>query len=391
MVRKWSAMTSQPLAGIRVLDLTRLLPGGVCSMLLADMGADVIKIEAPDGGDYARWMPPLVSGQGVYFVATNRGKRSAILNLKDEAGQAVLHRLVESADVLIESYRPGVMDRLNAGYEALREINPRIVYCALSGWGQDGAYADRSGHDLNYVSIAGMTGAMLTPQPMGGQIADIGGAYAAVAGIAAALFGRERSGEGAYLDVSLFESSLPFMLTTWVESILPGDHLRGGLTGQLACYNVYTAADGESVALAALEPKFWANFCHAVERPDLIDGYTDPARQGELVAQLSALFRQRSAAEWAAQLENADCCFTRVNAPDDPPDDPHVRARGLLGVTPQGMPWMRSPIRLGDAPKITAPPGYGEHTRAVLREAGYADAEIDSLIAAGAVGQGENS
>ena len=391
MVRKWSDMTSQPLAGIRILDLTRLLPGGVCSMLLADMGADVIKIEAPDGGDYARWMPPLVGGRGVYFLATNRGKRSAIVNLKDARGQSVLHRLVESADVLIESYRPGVMDRLNAGYEALRKINPRLVYCALSGWGQDGAYADRSAHDLNYVSIAGMTGAMLIPQPMGGQIADIGGAYAAVAGIVAALFGRERSGEGAYLDLSLFESSLPFMLTTWVESILPGDHVRGGLTGQLACYNVYTAADGDSVALAALEPKFWANFCHAVERPDLIDGYTDPARQDELAAELSALFRQRSAADWAALLENADCCFTRVNTPADALDDPHVRARGLLGVTPQGMPWMRSPIRLGDAPEITAPPGYGEHTRAVLREAGYADAEIDSLIAAGAVGQGENS
>ena len=384
-------MTSQPLTGIRVLDLTRLLPGGVCSLLLADMGADVIKIEGPDGGDYARWMPPLVGGQGVYFLATNRGKRSAIVNLKDARGQAVLHRLVENADVLIESYRPGVMDRLNVGYEALRKVNPRLVYSALSGWGQDGVYTDRSGHDLNYVSVAGMTGAMNIPQPMGGQIADIGGAYAAIAGISAALFGRERTGEGMYLDLSLFESALPFMLTTWVESILPGDHVRGGLTGRLACYNVYAAADGESVALAALEPKFWTNFCIAVERPDLIDAYTDPARQDDLTAELSALFASRSAAGWAALLEEADCCFTRVNTPDDALTDPHVQARGLLGVTAQGMPWMRSPIRLGDAPEIKAPPGYGEHTRAVLREAGFADAEIDRLIATGAVAQGENS
>ncbi|MBE2271249.1 MAG: CoA transferase [Anaerolinea sp.] len=377
---------TRPLAGIRILDLTRLLPGGVCTMLLADMGAEIIKIEAPDGGDYARWMPPLIDGQGAYFAATNRGKKSVILNLKDAQGQAILRRMAARADVLIESYRPGVMDRLNVGYEALKKLNPRLIFCALSGWGADGAYAERSGHDLNYASVAGLIGEMNTPQPMGGQVADIGGAYAAAAGISAALVGRERTGEGAFLDISLFESALPFMALAWVESVLPGDHTRGGLSGKVACYNVYTALDGRAVALAALEPKFWANFCGAVGRPDLIDGYTDPGRQRYLTDELAQMFALKTADEWGELLEGADCCFTRVNTPAQALNDPHVRGRQALGLTWSGVPYLHSPIRMsGDLPSITPAPGYGEHTRAVLLDFGYTDAEIDVLCAASVI------
>ncbi len=374
-----------PLSGVRILDLTRLLPGGVCTMLLADMGAQVIKIEDPGGGDYARWMPPLMDGLGAFFRATNRNKQSVILNLKDERGQAALKKLAATADVLIEGNRPGVMARLNCDYDSLKAANPHLIYCALSGWGQDGPYARHSGHDLNYLAVAGMFGAMQKPQPLGGQAADIGGALAAVGAILAALFRRERTGEGAYLDISLFESGLLFLFQPWVEAMTL--HTRGqpgALTGGLACYNLYTARDGKPVALAALEPKFWTNFCNAVGRPDLIEDYLSPSRQRYLLDEVAGIFALRSAAEWDAALRDADCCFTPVNTLDVVAYDPHIKARALLGIGEDGAPWMRSPFRFDSAAAGPAP-GYGEHTRAVLSAAGYSAEEIDALYAAGVV------
>jgi len=381
-------MMTPPLSGIRILDLTRLLPGGVCTMLLAEMGAEVIKIEDPNGGDYARWMPPLVNGVGAFFQATNRGKRSVILNLKDARGQAVLKKLAEAADVLIEGNRPGVMARLNCDYKQLRAVNPRLIYCSLSGWGQDGPYAQKSGHDLNYIATAGILGAMRQPQPLGGQMADVGGALVAVGAILAALFRRERSGEGAYIDASLFESGLLFALEPWVEALTM--HAGGspsGLTGGLACYNTYMTRDGRPVALAALEPKFWANFCHAVGRPDLITDYQSPARQKYLLAEVAGIFALRTADEWDRLLRDVDCCYTAIKTVDALADHPQVQARGAAGLDENGLPWMRSPIRL-DGQSLGTAPGYGEHTRAVLREAGYSAAEIDALCAEG-VAQGD--
>lgn len=376
---------NRPLQGIRVLDLTRLLPGGVATLMLADMGADILKIESPDGGDYARWMPPLVDGQSAYFAATNRGKRSAILNLKDARGVALLHRMAAQADVLIESFRPGVMDRLGVGYAALQAVNPRLIFCALSGWGATGAYAHKSGHDLNYVSAAGILGEMRAPQPMGGQLADIGGAYAAVAGICAALAGRERTGEGAFLDISLFDSALPFMTIGWVEVVTGGEHVRGSLSGGLACYNVYSTRDDQAVALAALEPKFWANFCRAVERDDLIENYAAPERQGYLRVEVAEIFALKTADEWSALLDDADCCFSRVRSAADALHDAHIQARGSLDVSANGTPIVRSPIRMGDLPELAPVPAYGEHTREVLREFGCDERELDALAAAGVI------
>jgi crotonobetainyl-CoA:carnitine CoA-transferase CaiB-like acyl-CoA transferase len=371
---------------VRVLDLTRLLPGGLCTQMLADLGAAVIKIESTDGGDYARWMPPLVDGQGVYFHATNRAKQSAAINLKDARGQAVLHRLAASADVLVESYRPGTTARLGCDYATLKAVNPRLVYCAMSGWGQTGHYAQSSGHDLNYAAVAGLVSAAETPQPPGGQMADIGGAYAAVAAITAALFGRERTGEGAYLDIALFDAALPFVTTQWVAAVTGGD--AGALTGQYACYNVYRAGDGEAVALAALEPKFWANFCNAIARPDLVDDYLLPERQRYLLAELAELFAQRPAAEWETLLGGADCCFTRAVPLDGLLTHPQVQARGLLGLA-NSIPWLRSPLRLNDdAPIMEAAPRFGQHTREILRAAGIPDDEIDALLSAGVIAEG---
>ena len=378
-----------PLHNIRVLDLTRLLPGAVCTLMLAGMGAEVVKVEDPNGGDYARWMPPLIAdGQAAFFHATNRGKRSIIVNLKDERGQAVLRRLVEGADVLIEGFRPGVLDRLNCGYAALRTVNPRLIYCALSGWGQDSAYVARSGHDLNYLAVAGLL-ANDQPQPYAGQVADVGGAYVAVSAILAALFGRERGGIGAFLDVSLFASALPFGYAAWVETMAAGDSWRPGmLTGAYACYNVYTAQDGRRVTLSALEPKFWANFANAVERPDFLAGdYMAADRQEALRAALRELFATRSAASWQTILEPADCCFALVNTFEQVADDPQIRASGMMRPNPDGAPFVGSPLPFPNATEGSSAPDYGAHTRQVLTEVGYNQAEIDDLCAAGVIKQ----
>lgn len=379
----------RPLQGLRLLDLTRLLPGAVASMLLADLGAQIIKVEDPAGGDYARWMPPHLNGTGAFYQASNRNKQSIILNLKDPRGQAVLHRLAAAADVLLEGFRPGVTARLGCDYATLRALNPRLVYCSLSGWGQDGPYVEDSGHDLNYVALGGLLGAAGTPQPAGGQVADVGGAYAAVMGVLAALLGRERTGEGDYVDVALAEAALPFGMYAWVEALVMGTGSgSGGLTGGLACYNVYTAADGRTVALAALEPKFWANFCSAVERPEWLARHQNPDEQPALKGELAALFATRPAAEWQTLLGPADCCFSLLRPPAELEDDPQFAARSMLGRS-EGVPWMRGPVHLSGArpPEITPAPGYGQHTRDVLRTAGYSDDEIDTLAQAGVVRQ----
>ncbi|GIL13856.1 MAG: CoA transferase [Chloroflexota bacterium] len=380
----------KPLAGVRVLDLTRLIPGGVCTMMLADLGADVIKIEDPNGGDYGRWMPPLVDGLSVFFRICNRNKRSAILDLKTPDGLAALRRLVKGADVLVEGFRPDVMRRLGCDYESLRAVNPRLVYASISGWGSDGLYAARSGHDLNYTAVAGLVGAMKTPQVIGGQTADIGGAYVAVAGIAAGLFQAQRTGEGCHVEASLFEAALPFVLYPWAEALKTGvGGGQGALTGGAACYNVYHARDGRAVSLSALEPKFWANFCHAVERADLIADHLLPERQAYLRAELAELFALKTAAEWDERLRDADCCFAVINAPGEVANDPHIQARGAMGIGADGTPWMRSPLRLeGEAFEPGRVPGYGEHTRIILAEAGYAAGEIEALIAIGAARAG---
>jgi alpha-methylacyl-CoA racemase len=373
------------LDGVRILDLTRLLPGAVCTLLLADMGADVIKVEDPQGGDYARWMPPLINGLGAFFRASNRNKRSIILNLKDERGQNVLHRLVQNADVLIEGNRPGVTARLKCDYATLKAINPRLIYCSLSGWGQTGPYTEVSGHDLNYISVNGVQGAMQTPQPLGGQIADVGGAMVGVMGITAALYQREKTGIGAYLDVALSEGALPFGMFAWVESVTLG--LSGGngtLTGGMAFYNVYTSSDGVSLALAAIEPKFWQNFCNTVGKPEWIAVHVDYTEQARLKREIGALFATKTAAEWDALLRDADCCFTVVQPPEKLTDDPQIQARDMAGIGADGVPWMRSPVSTGgDLVSIGKAPEFGEHTHAVLAEAGYTETEITDFAGKG--------
>lgn len=368
-----------PLDGIRVLDLTRLLPGAVATMLLADLGADVIKIEDPNGGDYARWMSPQIGGNSAFFNVNNRSKRSIILDLKTADGPDTLRQLVATADVLIEGFRPGVLAKFGCDYEALRVVNSRLVYCGLYGWGADGPMAQAAGHDLNYVAMAGLTDAADMPQVIGGQVADVGGAYIAVSGILAALFRRERTGQGAFVDVSMTESALPFNIYNWTEAVTAD--VRGGqghLTGGLAYYRVYKASDGVPVALAALEPKFWSNFCMAVGKPEWMAFHGDGAKQPELRVLLEDLFAGRTAAEWQELLGPADCCFSIVTPLSTVHESPQYKVRNALGVGADGQPWMRSPIRIDGIQASLGPaPGYGEHTEQIMSGLRFED-EADS-------------
>lgn len=370
----------RPLRGVRVLELARLLPGPFATMTLADLGAQVDKVEDPQGGDYLRHMPPLVEGVNPTFRTLNRGKRSVVLDLKSSAGCDALRRLVGHYDVVVEGFRPGAMDRLGLGGETLRAENPALVYCALSGYGRDGPHAGVSGHDLNYVSRAGVLG--LTgpedgpPQVPGVQIADFGGGLAAVSAVLAALFARERDGQGRLLDVSLSDAALSFA-TFGLMSRFGG--LEGGrgadvLTGGIAPYRTYATKDGGAVALAALEPKFWTAFCEGAGiEPDMA-ALAPGAHQAQWKARLEALFAERTRAEWQRFAEQYDCCLEPVLEPEELPDDAHHRSRGT--ITPGEPPTVGTP--LGGGERHAAAPGRGEHTEEVLGEAGL---DADAIAA----------
>ncbi|HTP23607.1 MAG TPA: CaiB/BaiF CoA-transferase family protein [Solirubrobacteraceae bacterium] len=397
-------MTGLPLAGLRVLDLTRLLPGGFCSLLLADFGADVIKVEDTGAGDYVRWAPPHYEGAepsagSALFLSLNRGKRSIRIDLKSAAGKDVLLRLVREVDVLIESFRPGVMDRLGVGYERLAEENHGLVYCAITGYGQDGPNRGRPGHDINYLGLNGILGltgeADGPPVSAAAQIADLGGgALMGVAGILIALRERALSGQGQLVDCSMFDGSLSFLAMLAGEMLADGNIPRRGelrLAGGLVCYRPYRCADGY-VTLGALEPKFWAEFCRGAGREDLLDHAFDPPGSDAHRA-VCDVFAARTRAEWEAFAGEHDCCLEPVLGLDEALDGDLVAAREMVVELDQ--PGARQPVRLLGVPfklsrtpadPVRAPgPALGEHTHEVLAEAGYTPEEIDALLESGAV------
>jgi alpha-methylacyl-CoA racemase len=393
------------LAGLRVLDLTRLLPGGFCTLLLADFGADVVKVEDTGMGDYVRWAPPHHEGAdpsagGALFLSLNRGKRSVRVDLKTPAGRDVLLRLARDADVLVESFRPGVLDRLGVGWERLHEVNPRLVYCAITGYGQDGPYRDRAGHDIDYLALGGLLGLTgagpdAPPVQAAGQIADLGGgALMAAFGIMAALRERDASGAGQLVDVSMTDGALSWLAMVAARHFADGAAPeRGGLelAGGLLCYRPYRCADGW-VALGALEPKFFAAWCAGVGRPDLAERQFE--RVGSPVhAEVEAIFASRTRDAWAAFNDEHDCCLEPVLDLGEALDSELVRARGMVVELDQ--PGAREPVRLLGTPvRLSRTPGdparapgpaLGEHTEAVLREAGYAPGEVERLLGEGAV------
>lgn len=387
-------MTNSLLSGIRVLDLTRLLPGPFCTLYLAQMGAEVIKIEEPHGGDYTRSLSPEL------FALVNRHKKSVTLDLRVPEAAAVFKKMVENADVVVESFRPGVMDKLGCGYASLREINPRLVYAALTGYGQTGPYRDRAGHDMNYCGYAGVldqTGRADGPPALSNfQIADLaGGAMTCALGILAAVIGARATGSGTLVDVSMLEGTLALQVMALSAMRAIGHAQPRGsdmLTGSLPNYRVYACADGKHVAMAALEPKFFINFCTAVSRPDLLRMPLAPGEGGAaLYAELSALFRTRTRDEWESLLGDKDCCVSAIYTPEEALEHPQVRAREL--VEPDaGKPAFRLPIRFSGAScsaggnnQKTGSPGLGADTHDVLRAAGVSEEQLAVLSAAGAM------
>ncbi len=380
------------LAGVRVLDLTRLLPGPYASLVLADLGARVDKVEDMGPGDYLRLAPPLVGDTSGLFLALNRGKRSVCLDLKKANARDALLQMVAGYDVLFEQFRPGVLDRLGLGHATLLARNPRLVVCALTGYGQDGPLAHRAGHDLNYLARAGVLGvqgpADAPPQPPGFQLADIGGGLWSVVGILAALHERATTGKGRVVDVAMVEASMGFAAMSFAQ--LGAGHVpkRGEepLIGGLAIYNTYATRDGRYVSLGALEPKFWMAFCAGAGLQGDMSALFPGPHQDALKATLRELFSSRTRDEWQAFAREHDCCLEPVLEPHEIREDEHLKARGLFFE--MDSPWGRlqqlhTPLADRTATP-SPPPKLGEHTDAILREAGLDDAAIAAMRAEGA-------
>ena len=354
-------------------------------MLLADMGADVIKVEEPGTGDYMRWTPPLVDGQSALFDALNRNKRSLTLNLKAQAGRELLLALVGTSAVLVEGNRPGVMERLGLGWDVLHARNPKLAMCSITGYGQDGPFASRAGHDINYAAIAGILGlngpSDGPPAPLPVQVGDIGGGgmQSAIA-ILGALVAVERGGEGRWLDVSMTDGAVSWLALAFAaraggEAVARGDQR---LAGRYPCYRVYGCKGGGFYSVGALEPKFWSALCGALERTDLLGvQFSEDVKDH---ATLEGIFAARTRDEWQQVLSSLDACCEPVLDLDEVASHPQIAARRLLEggeVRPAVM--MREGWRRRDAPKL------GEHSAEVLAELGVDDAKLQELRGSGIV------
>jgi crotonobetainyl-CoA:carnitine CoA-transferase CaiB-like acyl-CoA transferase len=375
------------LAGIRVLDLSRQLPGPLCSLMLGDLGADVLTIAAPND--------PL----GVGLPLLGRNKRHMTLNLKTAEGRAVLERLVAGADVLLEGFRPGVTAKLGIDYPTLAARHPRLVYCSISGYGQDGPYRQKVGHDINYIGYAGVLGVTGSaggpPVIPGVQIADIGGGtLMAAIGILAALLARAHTGRGQLVDIAMLDGAVAWNVYHVLLHLIGRGTERGAtqLTGRYACYAVYETRDGKYVTVGALEPHFWQNLCTHLGRPDLIPlQFAEGEERARVLAFFREAFRRKTRDEWVRELEAVDICFGPVNEVGEALADPQVRARGMI-VEEEHPQYGRvmslgSPIKLSDTPPATRRPphAFGEHTEEVLRELGYDGAATADLRARGVV------
>lgn len=359
-----TAGSARALDGVTVVDLTRQLPGPYCTRLLADMGARIIKVEDPSGGDPARAMPPLEDGVGIYFRFLNHGKESVALDLRDGAAREALHAVLARADVCIEGFRPATARSLGVDAASLHGRYPRLVHCSISGYGQEGPYADHSGHDLNYQALAGLLalrGAARVPDLL---VADVTAGLKAALAIVAGLAGRARSAKGAAIDVALHDAA-----TDWLPIAAPqalSAHARAELpvTGRYACYNVYETADAQWLALGALEAKFWERFCRRAGRDEWVrDQYADEPRRSALVAEVRALVRTRPRDAWLREFDGVDCCLSRVASPSEVAADPHVVARGLAER------WTHRTV-----------PALGADTERVLLEAGVTGGTIAAIL-----------
>jgi crotonobetainyl-CoA:carnitine CoA-transferase CaiB-like acyl-CoA transferase len=376
---------------LKMLDLSRLLPGPYCSLLLADLGMEVLKVEDPEQGDYTRGIGPIRKKDSAIFLALNRNKKSIKLNLKIREGKDIFYRLIQFYDIILESFRPGVMDRLGIGYQELKKRNPRVILCSLSGYGQDGPYQGRSGHDINYIGLGGVleiTGVKNgDPVLPGVQIADIGGGgmMAAIAILAAAIH-REKTGEGEFLDISMMDSVVSWLSIHAGKYFMDGELLKRGdtpLTGRYACYQVYPTKDGRHMSLGALEPKFWKNFCEAVGRTDLMDKqFIEGEERLHIIEEIQNLFKTKTQEEWVDFFKKVDACCEPILTFEQVFEHPQVLHRQMVMETEHPVEGnfrqLGNPIKSSRFPfEIRTPsPAWGEHTMEVLRAAGFSEGEI---------------
>lgn len=382
---------SRALDGVTILDLSMNLPGPYMTWLLAQMGAEVIKVENPAGGDYARALPGPGNGSP-FFQAVNRNKRSVAINLKDPKGRDVFLQMLDRYDILVEGFRPGAMDRLGLGFETTSVRNPRLIHVSITGYGHVSPYRERAGHDLNYLSLAGiigMTGA-LDGQPAipGVQIADLaGGSLLALAQLLAAMIQRQRTGRGQFIDAAMYDGSLSLatMVFAGVDDGLeipePGKMI---LNGRFPCYGLYATKDGGYMSLGALEFKFWQNFCLAVNREDLNGGqFGGP----EVKAEVERIFASRTREEWTDIMSRADACCEPVLSLNEASKSPLAGARGMINQSEGGRRYLASPLRMSDSPQSPDKPApeLGQHTREVLAQLGLTDDEVESLYSRNAI------
>jgi alpha-methylacyl-CoA racemase len=377
-----------------VLDLTRLLPGPACTMHLADLGADVVKVEDIGAGDYARTLGAAGDAPSALFRHVNRNKRSVALDLKEARGRDAFLALARHADAVVEGFRPGVVASLGVGYDAVRLVNPEIVYASITGYGQSGPRASHAGHDINYLGYAGVldqTGARGGPPALSNlQIADLlGGAMAAAAAILAAFVGAQRTGEGRYVDVAMADGALAhniFALQALQQHGRTAPRGEDLLTGGVPNYGVYPTRDGRWLAVGALEAKFWRALCETIGRADLVAAHLATGQEGAKArADLEGVFASRTLAEWMRAFDGVDACVTPVATLDEALGDPQYAARGMVVTAEDGARSYAPPWQISNHPfTVTRPaPAHGEHTREVLREAGYDDRAIDALVDAG--------
>ena len=385
-----------PLQGIRVLDLTRLYPGPLATRMLAGMGAEVIKIEAPQSRDPVRSLPPFLGDRPALDLMLNRSKQSLLLDVRLPEGRAIFLDLLKTADVLIESFRPGVMARAGLNYTAIKDANPKLIYVSISGYGQNGPYANHAGHDLNYTAYSGamwLNGDRDSgPIVPANQLADVAGAQATVSATLAAVVARGRTGKGQFVDVSLLDSLLPLMSMQLAHhQALDPPPGRGEtmLAGGLAGYGIFRCRDDRYLALGALEPKFWDAFCNAAGRPDWLPRHYDSgAHRDQLVEELGAYFAQKDRDAWLEYFKDEDFCLSPVREPDELADDPQIKARNMIRSDENGALYLATPGIFSDTPGTSAiehAAEPGAHTDAILKELGLDDQKIKALRNQGVV------
>lgn len=390
----------KPLDGIKILDLSRYLPGPFATQFLGDFGAQVIKVEEP-GGELGRALPPFIEGMGLRFCSVNRNKKSITLNLKKEKGKEIFLKLAEDADVVVDQFRPGVMDRLGLGYNDLNKINRGLIYCSITGYGLSGPWINKGGHDINYLNIAGVSALTIgtngEPAMSSVQMADLaGGSLYAITGILLALFARTRTGEGQLCDISMLDGALsliPYTIGEWAGDGKPPEPGRGFLTGGFAMYNTYKCKDGRYVGLGAIEQIFWKGFCSKIGREDLVQYQYVPDEQERIIEEISALMKTKTRDEWVEFFSDSDICFTPVLDIDEVSQHQQVKAREMMVKafnfmgSGEDVYMPGNPVKLSGTPyaiEMTFPRA-GEHTDEILLGKGFTADQIEEMRKEGVV------